>query len=161
MSKAFDKVWHHDLIYKSHCIGNLAILLSSFLTNRKQRVVLNGQFSQWKNIKAGVPQGSILGSSLFLIYISDLSDNPKTQVKLFADDVSLFSTVHDPILSGNDLNHDLKKIEEWSFNWKMSFNPELLKQANDVSFSKKRNTVNHPDIYFNGNVINRSKSQKH
>ena len=109
MSKAFDKVWHHDLIYKSHCIGNLAILLSSFLTNRKQRVVLNGQFSQWKNIKAGVPQGSILGSSLFLIYISDLSDNPKTQVKLFADDVSLFSTVHDPILSGNDLNHDLKK----------------------------------------------------
>ena len=73
----------------------------------------------------------------------------------------LFSVVHEPTLSSNDLNHDLKKIEEWSFNWKMSFNPDPLKQANEVLFSKKRNAVNHPDIYFNGNVITRSKSQKH
>ena len=164
MSKAFDKVWHQGLIYKLHTFGissNLASLLTSFLTNRKQRVVLNGQVSKWKTIEAGVPQGSILGPLLFLIYVNDLSDNLKSQVKLFADDVSLFSVVHDPILSANDLNHDLKMIKEWSFNWKMSFNPDPLKQAIEVLFSKKRNIVHHSDIYFNGNVVTRSNSQKH
>ena len=78
MSKAFDKVWHQGLIYKLHTFGissNLASLLTSFLTNRKQRVVLNGQVSKWKTIEAGVPQGSILGPLLFLIYVNDLSDN--------------------------------------------------------------------------------------
>ena len=119
----------------------LVSLLTSFLTNRKQSVVLNGQFSQWKTVKTGVPQGSILGPLLFLIYINDLSNNFKSQVKPFADDVSLFSVVHEPTLSSNDLNHDLKKIEEWSFHWKMSFNPDRSKKATEILFSKKRNII--------------------
>ena len=78
-------------------------------SNRKQRVVLNGKYSSWTNIEAEVPQGSILGLLFFLIYINDLSDNLITNPKLFADDTSLFSIVHDPNATANDLNNDLAK----------------------------------------------------
>ena len=66
-----------------------------FLRNRKQRVVFNGQTSNWENTYAGVPQGSILGPLLFLIYINDLAVNLSSNPKLFADDTSLFSAVDD------------------------------------------------------------------
>ena len=133
MSKAFDKVWHEGLIYKLQTFGisgNLLTLLSSFLHDRRQRVVLNGINSEWTNIKAGVPQGSILGPLLFLMYVNDIPDNLSSNVKLFADDVSLFSIVDDPVQSGSQLNNDLKKIQKWAFDWKMSFNPDPNKQAN-------------------------------
>ena len=79
--------------------------LTDFFKDRKQRVVVNGQNSSWANVEAGVPQGSILGPLLFLIYINDLPDNLSTNVKLFADDTSLFSVVHD-IATFSDLNYD-------------------------------------------------------
>ena len=164
MSKAFDKVWHDGLIYKLKTFGitgKLLSLLQDFLSDRFQRVALNGQYSEWKEVKAGVPQGSILGPLLFLIYINDLSVDLKSIVKLFADDVSIFSITHDPNLSANELNSDLRKINDWAHMWRMSFNPDPLKQTSEVLFSKKRNIVNHPDLYFNGTKINRVPSQKH
>ena len=84
--------------------------LIDFLSFRKQRVVLNGQVSQWTNIEAGVPQGSILGPLLFLIYINDLSDDLSTNAKPFTDDASLFSVVRDINTSAAHLNNDLRKI---------------------------------------------------
>ena len=66
------------------------------MSNRYQRVVLNGQASSWDDVKAGVPQGSILGPLFFLIYINDLSENLKSTVKLFADDTLIFHVVKDP-----------------------------------------------------------------
>ena len=78
-------------------------LLRDFLSNRKQRVVLNGQVSTWTSVNAGVPQGSILGALLFLIYINYLSDNLSSNVKLFADDTSLFSVIHDINVSAGEL----------------------------------------------------------
>ena len=99
-------------------------LIIGFLDARKQRVVLNGQYSSWASFKAGVPQGSILGPLFFLIFINDLSDNLILNPKLFADDTSLFSVVQDIALSAKNLNDDLKKINKWAFQWKMSFNQD-------------------------------------
>ena len=118
ISKAFDKVWHNGLIYKlkqNGVSGDLLNLIIDFLDARKQRVVLNGQYSSWASVKAGVPQGSILGPLFFLIFINDLSDNLISNPKLFADDTSLFSVVQDITLSAKNLNDDLKKINKWAF----------------------------------------------
>ena len=90
ISNVFDKVWHERLLFKLERIGisaNLLSLLNSFLSNRFQRVVLNGQCSSWSSVLAGVLQGSILGPLLFLIYIKDLLENLQSTVKLFADDI--------------------------------------------------------------------------
>ena len=88
-------------------------------------------------VNAGVPQGSVLGPLLFLIYINDLPDGLSSNVKLFADDTSLFSVVHDIHSSASDLNKDLKTINEWVFQWKMSFNPDPNKQAQEIIFTRK------------------------
>ena len=97
--------------------GNLLDLLSSFLSDRKQRVLLNGQTSEWRNVTAGVPQGSILGPLLFLIYINDLSGDLSSKAKLLPDDTSLFSVTHDTATSANEPNNDLKIISDWAFQW--------------------------------------------
>ena len=141
ISKAFDKVWHEGLLYKLESIGisgNLLNLFRSFLNDRYQRVVINGQHSDWAPILAGFPQGSILGPLLLVIYINDLPDNLNSLVKLFADDTSLFSMVHDPTLSAKTLNDDLSRTSEWTHRWKMSFNPDITKQAQEVILSKKK-----------------------
>ena len=163
ISKAFDRVWHKGILFKlelNGVSGKVLKLIESFLENRYQRVILNGQCSSWETIKAGVPQGSILGPLLFLIYI-DISNGLESNVKLFADDTSIFSIVFDPSLSANKLNNDLKKIQQWAFQWKMIFNPDPSKQAQEVVFSKKRNQPNHPDLYFNESKVKRVSAQKH
>ena len=123
ISKASAKVWHKELLYKLEQNGIKGLLLNilkDFLKSRKQRVVLNGQHSSWSDVLAGVPQGSILGPLLFLIYINDLSDGLNCNPKLFADDTSLFSTVYNINDATNTLNNDLNKITEWAYQWKMS-----------------------------------------
>ena len=118
ISKAFDRVWHDGLIFKlqeNGISGKLLLLLKDFLKSRKQRVVLNGQHSSWRDVNAGVPQGSILGPLLFLVYINDLSNGLKSNPKLFADDTSLFSVIHDVNSSQIDLNENLDKINNWAY----------------------------------------------
>ena len=115
ISQASDRIWHEQLIYKIKSIGifgPLLKLIESFLSNRYQRVLLNGQSSTWLPIIAGVPQGSILGPLFFLIYINDLSKNFSSITKLFADDTSIFSVVYDVDLSAKQLNDYLNKISE-------------------------------------------------
>ena len=79
----------------------------------------------------GVPQGSILGPLLFLIYINDLAHGLTSNTKLFADDTSLFSVIHDSVITTSELNSDLFRIKQWAFQWKMSFNPDPNKQAQE------------------------------
>ena len=137
MSKAFDKVWHDGLVLKLQCNGISGPLLdffNSYLSNRRQRVVLNGTESDWKGIEAGVPQGSVLGPLLFLIYINDLRENVLSTMELFADDSSLFTHVIDVNHSQYVLESDLKTISEWGHQWKMVFNPDITKQAVEVIF---------------------------
>ena len=102
---------------------DLLNILIDFLQERKQRVILNGQHSEWSNISARVPQGSILGPLPSLIYISDISNNLSSNHKLFADDTSLFSVVHDINQSGINLNDDLEEINNCGFPMENYFQP--------------------------------------
>jgi len=109
ISKAFDRVWHDGLLFKLHSYGvngSLLSLLRDFLSGRMQRVTLDGDSSTWNLITAGVPQGSILGPLLFLIFINDLPLGLESLAKIFADDTSLFSLVLDQIQSSAILNRD-------------------------------------------------------
>ena len=91
--------------------------------------MLTAQPSSRTNVNAGVPQRSIVDPLLFLIYTNDLSNSLSWNAKLFADDTSLFSVVHDINTSAIELSSDLKKINDWTFQWKMTFNPDRSKQA--------------------------------
>ena len=138
--------------------GDLFNLLENYLSGRLQRVVLNGQTSSWRPVLAVVPQGSILGPLLFLVYIDDLPNGLKSNGKLFADDTSLFTIVKDKQESADALNHDLSLISKWVFNWKMLINPDTSKP---VLFSRKKKSQNHPNISFNNIQVERVSHQKH
>ena len=97
------------------------------MTNRFQRVVLNSQTLNWKNILATVPQGSILGPLFFLIFINDIPEGIQSNIKIFADDTSIFSVMKDRISASVTLNEDLYLISKWAYSWKMSFNPDPSK----------------------------------
>ena len=161
VSKAFDRVWHEGLIYKIKRNGVTGPPLELIQSHRFQRVVLNGQSSTWLPVTAGVPQGSILGPLFFLIYINDLSNSLSSTAKLFADDTSLFSVVNDVNLSQFHLNSGLKKISEWAYQWKMAFNPDISKQAQEVTFSRKAVKASHPAVSFNDIPVARCLTHKH
>ena len=140
---------------------DLLNILSDFLRNRKQRVTLNGQSSSWTNANAGALQGSILGPLLSLIYINDLPYGLSSNAKLFADDTSLFSVVHDINTSTIELKSDLKKINDWASQWKMTFNPYCSKQAQEIIFSRKLKKATHPPLLFNNNNVSQVNFQTH
>ena len=122
-------MWHDGLIFKRQengISGKLLLLLKDFLESRKQRVVLYGQHSSWRDVNADVPEGIDSGTLLVLVYINDLSNGLNSNPKFFADDTSLFSVVHDVNSSQIDLNEHLDKINNWAYQWKMSFN--LIRQ---------------------------------
>ena len=123
ISKAFDKILHNGLIYKfkqNGVAGDLLNTLNNFLEERKQRVILNGQQSTWTNVEVGVPQGSILGPLLFLIYINDLPENLVSNPKLSVDNTSLFLVIRNKQQSAQNLNEDKNKINHSVFQWKMN-----------------------------------------
>ena len=124
-SKAFDKVPHHCLCLKlSHygiCGGTL-FWIENFLT-RSQKVIVNGCSSNPTNVMSGVPQGTVLAPLLFLCYINDLPENISSKVRLYADDVLLYSTINtkEDCLT---LQEDLNTFQLWANKWQMMFNPD-------------------------------------
>ena len=123
-------------------------ILTDFLKSQKQKVVLNGQHSSCTDVLAGIPEGSILGPLLLLIYINHLFDRLQGKPKIFADDTSLFATVDNINKTKYDLNNELTKITKWDFQWKMSFNPDISEQAHEIIFPCKRSIVPHPPFNF-------------
>ena len=112
ISKAFDKVWHKGLLFKlqrAGISGKLLSWFSNYLSNRYQRVVIPRGISSLCHVQAGVPQGSILGPLLFLVYINDIVDDIQSNINLFADDTSLSMVVDDPTNVGNMLQSDIDK----------------------------------------------------
>ena len=122
--KAFDKVPHQRLLpkLKAHGIGDsITDWIEQWLTDRRQRVVVDGEVSNWKSVLSGVPQGSVLGPILFLIYINDLDDSITSNVLKFADDTKLFRKVN----TDGDKQHlqnDLDRLVKWSEKWQMLLN---------------------------------------
>ena len=126
ISKAFDKVWYKGSLFKlrrAGIRGKLLFWFSDYLSNRYQRVITPGGISTLCHIQAGVPQGSILGPLLFLIYINDTVDDIQSNIYLFADDTSLSMTVSDPLAAGTMLQTDTDKITDWAQKWLVKFNP--------------------------------------
>ena len=124
-SKAFDKVNHLKLLFKlpQHGVkGNTLNWIRAFLLGRTQAVVLEGERSAEVPVTSGVPQGSVLGPLLFLLYINDLPQNIRSQVRLFADDTAVYLTVTS-LEDANILQSDLDTLEEWERTWDMEFNP--------------------------------------
>ena len=133
--------------------GKLLNIIKHLLDLRKQRVVLNRQYSSWANITARVPQGSILRPFLFLIYINDLSKDLSSNPKLLADGTSLSSVVHDLNTSTNNLNEDLKKINDWATQWKISLNTDPTKKAQEIIFFSKNKKPLHIPFNFNNTNV--------
>lgn len=161
ISKAFDRVWHKGLLFKLRQFGINGMLLqwfSSYLSNRKQQVQVDGETSAALSISAGVPQGSILGPLLFLIYINDLVVRLECDPHLFADDTFLLDFFKNPLVSAARINRDLQRIKEWGLIWKVFFNP--VKTMYMIA-SKKFTPINYPDPVFNGTTIMRVDSHKH
>ena len=136
ISKAFDKVWHAGLIYKLKAYGisgHFLAIIKSFLSSRIIRVVLDGQTSVDYPINSGVPQGSILGPILFLIFINDLPDNILSQLAIYADDTTIYSCLgktndhFDKVELAAEVEVDLRTVAEWGEKWLVSFNATKTK----------------------------------
>ena len=159
--KAFDRVWHAGLLRKLKAAGVQGELLkwfTNYLAERKQRVILPGVASDWTYILAGVPQGSILGPILFLIYINDIVAEIGSNIRLFADDTSLYIIVENPITSAVCLNSDLLKISIWANNWLVDFNPI---KTESMQISRKLNKPVHPPLFMQEVQIAEVSSHKH
>ena len=141
-SKAFDKVSHQLLAEKLQYYGithNTLGWINNFLSNRKQAVSVNGTHSSTIDVTSGVPQGSVLGPVLFLLYINDINEHIQSNIKLFADD----SIVYREIKTADDqqiLQNDLNTLTEWSNKWLMSFN---IKKCAVLTITPKRSPKTH------------------
>ena len=144
-SKAFDKVAHQRLFRKLHHYGVRASTLrwiQSFLGDRTQRVVVDGESSATAPVTSGVPQGTVLRPLLFLVYINDLPSRVKATARLFAHDCLLYRTVN----SSDDaasLQQDLDNLQEWEHAWQMHFNPD---KCEVIHITRRRNRIQMP--YF-------------
>ena len=161
-SKAFDKVWHTGLLYKLKrygVAGNILELIKSYLKNRKQRVLVNNTESSWLEITAGVPQGSVLGPLLFLIYINDICNSIESDLFLFADDCSLFQKVNcNRRKAAKILNRDLAKISKWCRDWLLTLSPS---KSATILFSRKNKILPYVPVLVNNTVIKQVDSHKH
>ena len=166
ITKAFERVWHRGLILKLEKYGKIANLLTwfeNYLTMRNQMVFVNGVYSSKRFISAGVPQESVLGPLLFLIYINDISDDLTGMARLFADDTSLsFSSASMADIEFL-LNNNLEKLRNWANKWLITFNAlktEVMLISNvfhDYNFEFKLNNSNleihkHIGVYISSNI---------
>ena len=165
ISKAYERVWHVGLLHKRKSYGisrHIFGLISSFLSNRRLRVNLDGKSSQEYPVNTGVPQGSILGPTLFPLYINDLPDDVICNIAIYADDTTLFSKSDQAsdlwqILElASELESDLPDTVDWGRKWLVDFiagNPQL------VSFDRSKNT-GAIDVKMDGSVLEEKTSLK-
>ena len=143
---AFDRVWHAGLLHKlkSYGIsGQIFGLISSFRSNRRLRVVLDGKFPPEYPVNTGVPQGSVLGPTLFLLYINELPDDVICNIAIYADDTTLYSKsdqasdLWQQLDLASELESDLRDTLDWGRKWLVDFNAAKTQL---VSFDQSKNT---------------------
>ena len=122
------------------------------------RFVVSGAVSDWTYIRAGVPQGSILGPLLFLLYINDIVNNIGSNIRLFADNTSLSIIVDDPVTAAGCINADLGRISNWASRWLVTFNPS---KTETLLISRKLNKPLHPPLFMQNHQISEADSHKH
>lgn len=155
-SKAFDKVPHERLLVKLESFGIRGKLLGwvrEWLRDRRQRVVINGVGSSWREVISGVPQGSILGPVLFLMFVNDLEEGVGSRVFKFADDVKMFGDVSSEVETER-LRGDLRRLEEWASKWQMNFNEEKCKI---MGFGFKNKNASY---FINGKELGRVQEER-
>ena len=163
ISKAFDRVWHAGLLHKLKSYGvsgQIFSLISSFLSNRQLRVVLDGKSSQEYPVNAGVPQGSILGPALFLLYINDLLDDVICDIAIYTDDTTLYSRfdracdLWQELELASELESDLRDTVEWGKKWLVDFNAGKTQL---VSFDRS-NSNGFIDVKMGGSILEEKSS---
>jgi len=158
-SKAFDKVSHQKLAWKLHrygICGKTNAWISAFLHNRSQKVVIDGESSSTAAVDSGVPQGSVLGPSLFLFYINDIPTGISSTVRLFADDTIIYIALKPP--SNNSiLQDDLNKLSVWEKEWKMEFHPD---KCQIIPITRNKKPV-HNKYTLNGHVLQTTQNAKY
>jgi hypothetical protein len=140
-SKAFDTVPHKRLMLKLQGYGIQGTTLSwiiAFLSDRRQRVAIDGSFSGWSPVTSGVPQGTVLGPLLFLLFINDIGNNIASDIRLFADDCVLYRKI-DSQSDCDILQHDLDTLTDWADKWQMRFN---TKKCHIMHMTKRRKPIN-------------------
>ena len=165
ISKAFDRVWLASLIHKLKSNGisdQIFDLISSFLSNRRLRVVLDGKSSQDYRVDAGVPLGSILGTTLFLLFINDLPDDVICDIAIYADDTTLYSKcdrasdLWQQLELASELESDLRDTVDWGKKWLVDFNAGKTQL---VSFGQSNN-IGSIDVKRDGSVLEEKSSVK-
>ena len=165
ISKAFDRVWYAGLLHKFKSYGSsgqIFGLISSFLSNRRLRVVLDGKSSQEYPVNVGVPQGSILGPTLFLLYINDLPDDVICDIAIYADDTTLYSKcdqasdLWQQLELASELESDLRDTVAWGKKWLVDLNAGKTQL---VSFDRSNNNGS-IDVKMNGSILEEKSSFK-
>jgi len=154
-SKAFDRIYHGGLMAKLESIGlygPLLNLMNDYLHNRKICVSIDGNKSKWFRVTAGVPQGSILGPLLFLIYVNDIVDNLESEIYLYADDAVLMTNFkrRQPNTAFEQLNRDLERLTNWASDNFMSFNATKTKF---MVVSNSSDDIEYPELMMNGTKL--------
>ncbi len=124
--KAFDSVPHQRLLRKIRSYGITGQVynwIEAFLLDRKQKVIVNGAESDWASVKSGIPQGSVLGPILFIIFINDMPNETICPIKLFADDAKLFQSV-ETVEQCEQIQRDLDSLQHWANKWQLRFHPK-------------------------------------
>ena len=158
ISKAFDRVWHAGLLHKLKSygiLGQIFGIISFFLSNRRLGVVLDGKSSQEYPVNARVPQGSILGPTLFLLYINDLPDDVICDIAIYPDDTTLYSKcdhtsdLWQQLELASELESDLRDTVDWGKKWLPDFN---ARKTQLVSFDWSNNNGS-IDVKMDGSVL--------
>lgn len=150
ISQAFDKVWHEGLLFKLKKLlpQNYYLIMQSYIRDRSFRVKHQNVFTSLREIHSGVPQGSVLGPLLYLIYTADLPTSNQTVTATFADDTAILASHVDPVIASSILQRNLNMVQHWLKKWKIKVNET---KSNHITFSMRR--VNCPPVTLNSQTV--------